>query len=163
VLPSDKETTEVDICLTSKAHSLLYWFISAEIGQGVISGLFLALSYIPFRYLLSWLDIAVLCVSSFLFHIAATERQTNILSKLSLLILRLLHFEPALNCDAIAELHNNADLQPTWKWHFGMRFWGLFDELRCFCNFFYLLLFASCTNIFSKWCKITRGMKRSAQ
>jgi hypothetical protein len=25
------------------------------------------------------------------------------------------------------------------------------------------LLFASCTNTFSKWCKITRGMKRSAQ
>jgi hypothetical protein len=24
-------------------------------------------------------------------------------------------------------------------------------------------LFASCTNTFSKWCKITRGMKRSAQ
>jgi hypothetical protein len=32
-------------------------------------------------------------------------------------------------------------------------------------NFFYLkpLLFASCTDTFSKWCKITRGMKRSAQ
>jgi hypothetical protein len=26
-----------------------------------------------------------------------------------------------------------------------------------------LLLFASCTDTFSKWCKITRGMKRSAQ
>jgi hypothetical protein len=25
------------------------------------------------------------------------------------------------------------------------------------------LLFASCTNTFSKWCKITRGKKRSAQ
>jgi hypothetical protein len=25
------------------------------------------------------------------------------------------------------------------------------------------LLFASCTNTFSKWCKITRGMKKSAQ
>jgi hypothetical protein len=25
------------------------------------------------------------------------------------------------------------------------------------------LLFASCTDTFSKWCKITRGMKRSAQ
>jgi hypothetical protein len=25
------------------------------------------------------------------------------------------------------------------------------------------LLFASCTNTFSKWCKVTRGMKRSAQ
>jgi hypothetical protein len=25
------------------------------------------------------------------------------------------------------------------------------------------LLFASCTNTFSKWCEITRGMKRSAQ
>jgi hypothetical protein len=30
----------------------------------------------------------------------------------------------------------------------------------CFVN---LLLFAICTNTFSKWCKITRGMKRSAQ
>jgi cyclic AMP-responsive element-binding protein 3 len=31
--------------------------------------------------------------------------------------------------------------------------------------FFFMnpLLFASCTNTFSKWCKITRGMKRSAQ
>jgi hypothetical protein len=43
LLLSDKETTEVDICLTSKAHSLLYWFISAGIRQGVISWLFLAL------------------------------------------------------------------------------------------------------------------------
>jgi hypothetical protein len=25
------------------------------------------------------------------------------------------------------------------------------------------LLFASCTNTFSKWCQITRAMKRSAQ
>jgi hypothetical protein len=25
------------------------------------------------------------------------------------------------------------------------------------------LLFASCADTFSKWCKITRGMKRSAQ
>jgi hypothetical protein len=30
-------------------------------------------------------------------------------------------------------------------------------------KFFYLLLFASCTDTFSKWCKVTRGMKRSAQ
>jgi hypothetical protein len=30
-------------------------------------------------------------------------------------------------------------------------------------NFFNPLLFASCTDTFSKWCKITRGMKRSAQ
>jgi hypothetical protein len=29
--------------------------------------------------------------------------------------------------------------------------------------FFNPLLFASCTDTFSKWCKITRGMKRSAQ
>jgi hypothetical protein len=35
----------------------------------------------------------------------------------------------------------------------------------CTCNssFFNPLLFASCTNTFSKWCKITRHMKRSAQ
>jgi hypothetical protein len=26
-----------------------------------------------------------------------------------------------------------------------------------------ILLFASCTDTFIKWCKITRGMKRSAQ
>jgi hypothetical protein len=30
-------------------------------------------------------------------------------------------------------------------------------------SFFISLLFASCTHTFSKWCKITRGMKRSAQ
>jgi hypothetical protein len=29
--------------------------------------------------------------------------------------------------------------------------------------FFNPLLFVSCTDTFSKWCKITRGMKRSAQ
>jgi hypothetical protein len=29
--------------------------------------------------------------------------------------------------------------------------------------FFNPLLFASCTDTFIKWCKITRGMKRSAQ
>jgi hypothetical protein len=29
--------------------------------------------------------------------------------------------------------------------------------------FFNPLLFASCTDTFSKWCKITRGMKSSAQ
>jgi hypothetical protein len=29
--------------------------------------------------------------------------------------------------------------------------------------FFNFLLFASCTDTFSKWCKIPRGMKRSAQ
>jgi hypothetical protein len=30
-------------------------------------------------------------------------------------------------------------------------------------RFFNPLLFASCTGTYSKWCKITRGMKRSAQ
>jgi hypothetical protein len=48
---------------------------------------------------------------------------------------------------------------------------GLIDELKTvpdklvvfFCFFVNPLLFASCTNTFSKWCKITRGMKRSAQ
>jgi hypothetical protein len=30
-------------------------------------------------------------------------------------------------------------------------------------HFFNPLLFASCTDTFSKWCKITRGIKRSAQ
>jgi hypothetical protein len=34
------------------------------------------------------------------------------------------------------------------------------DELLFFFN---PLLFASCTDTFSKWCKITRGMKRSAE
>jgi hypothetical protein len=34
---------------------------------------------------------------------------------------------------------------------------------RIHLNFFNLLLFASCTDTFSKWCKITRGIKRSAQ
>jgi hypothetical protein len=44
---------------------------------------------------------------------------------------------------------------------------GSDDELNVDCIklyiFFNPLLFASCTNTFSKWCKITRGMKRSAQ
>jgi hypothetical protein len=37
---------------------------------------------------------------------------------------------------------------------------------RLFVLYFFFvnpLLFASCTDTFSKWCKITRGMKRSAQ
>jgi hypothetical protein len=39
----------------------------------------------------------------------------------------------------------------------------LFIYLFSFFYFLNPLLFASCTDTFSKWCKVTRGMKRSAQ
>jgi hypothetical protein len=47
---------------------------------------------------------------------------------------------------------------------YGLTYLAFFYSLEEFFLFlFESLLFASCTNTFSKWCKITRGMKRSAQ
>jgi hypothetical protein len=54
----------------------------------------------------------------------------------------------------ISCFHSNA-----WSWYSSRNLsYAVFE-------FFFVnpLLFASCTNTFSKWCKVTRGMKRSAQ
>jgi hypothetical protein len=58
-----------------------------------------------------------------------------------------------------------ATARQKFHFHFFLLWFKIYNYLCSsqYPNFFNPLLFASCTDKFSKWCKITRGMKRSAQ